>query len=93
MRALRGGIPRAFRSHRTPHGAAYGAYCRAKLARLGELPADALPTLREAGVVTVELIRLHRDGENPRLSRRDRRRPRPGRRAEPGPMGAGRPIP
>ncbi len=74
MRALQGKIPRAFKSHRTPEGAAYGAYCRAKLKRLGPLPKDALPTLREAGVVVIELERLHRDAQSPRRTRLDRRR-------------------
>ncbi len=76
MRKLAGGIPRAFKSHRTPEGAAYGAYCRAKLKRLGSLPEDALPTLREAGVVVIELGRLHRDAQSPRRTRLEHRRRR-----------------
>ena len=63
MRALAGGIPRAFRWHRTPEGAAYGRYARAKLARLGSLSADAAPWLREAGLLTLDLGRLHEEGE------------------------------
>jgi hypothetical protein len=74
MKGLRGGIPRALRSHRTPEGAAYGTYCRAKLDRLGPLPKDAMPTLREAGLVILELSRIHRESEAPRLRRRDRAR-------------------
>lgn len=63
MRALAGRIPRAFRSHRTAAGAAYGRYCRAKVARLGSLPADARPWLREAGLLVLALARLHEEGE------------------------------
>ena len=74
MRALAGGIPRAFVSHRTPEGAAYGRYARAKVVRLGPLPADGLPMLREAGIVVGELAKLHQETEAPRLSRRDRAR-------------------
>ena len=60
-RPLVGRIPRAFKSHKNPEGWAYGAYVRAKLARLGPLPADARPTLREAGVMAVDLERLTRE--------------------------------
>ncbi len=78
MRALSGGIPRAWRNHKTPEGAAYREYCRAKLEgyrRRGlSLPKDGLPTLREAGVVVIELERLHRDAQSPRRTRLDRRR-------------------
>ncbi len=74
MRRLAGGIPRAFRSHKTPEGSSYGRYLRAKLKRLGPLPEDAMPTLREAGVVVIELERLHRDAQSPRRTRLDRRR-------------------
>lgn len=63
MRALGGGILRAFKSHKTPEGAAYGAYCRAKQERLGPLGRDALPTLREAGLAVVELRRLSEELE------------------------------
>ena len=55
MNALPTRIPRAFANHRTPEGAAYRLYCQSKLARLGPLPPDALPLLREAGRITVEL--------------------------------------
>jgi hypothetical protein len=75
MRALSGAVPRAFRDHRTHDGRAYRAYCRGVTARLGELPPDALPTLREAGRCAVELERLGFDLE----AARARRRP-PGRR-------------
>lgn len=68
MRRLAGGIPRAFRSHRTPEGARYGAYCRAKAKRLGPLPADALPWLKEAGLLTVRLDRLHEEEEAIRVT-------------------------
>jgi hypothetical protein len=55
MNALPTRIPRAFANHRTPEGAAYRLYCQGKLARLGPLPKDAMPLLREAGRITVEL--------------------------------------
>ncbi len=58
MRALRGGIPRAFKNQRSPKGYAYRAYCQAKLQRLGALPWDARPLLREAGRIVVELEAL-----------------------------------
>jgi len=60
VRALAGRIPRAFKSHRSPEGAAYGEVCRAKLQRLGALPKDAMPLLREFGRLTVELDRISR---------------------------------
>lgn len=63
MRRLRGGIPRAFASHRTPEAASYGCYCRAKMARLGSLPPDARPWLREAGLLVLTLGRLHQETE------------------------------
>ena len=62
-RALAGRIPRAFKSHKTPDGAAYGTYVRAKLERLGPLPDDARPLLREAGRLVIDLDRLRRDLE------------------------------
>ncbi|GKS58271.1 hypothetical protein YTPLAS18_17980 [Nitrospira sp.] len=56
MRALAGRIPRAFKSHRSPDGRLYSAYCRAKVARYGsDLPHDARIVLREAGRVVVEI--------------------------------------
>jgi len=58
VKRLAGGIPRALPNHRTPEGFRYGTYCRAKLRRLGSLPADALPTLRQAGLLMLELERL-----------------------------------
>jgi hypothetical protein len=72
MRALKGGIPRAFRSHKSPDGAAYGRYVRAILAQLGELPGSARPTLREAGRAAVELERLGFEQEQARTQRRRR---------------------
>lgn len=56
MRALTGGMPRAFKNHRTPEGRAYRAYIQAIQDRLGPLPADARRVLRDAG-------RLNRDLE------------------------------
>ncbi len=63
MDALRGRIPRALKNHKTPEGWAYGQYCRGLLARLGPLPNDARPTLREAGLVVVDLIRARENLE------------------------------
>lgn len=68
MRALRGGIPRAFKSHRTPAGAAYGRYCRAKVERLGRLSADAARWLKEAGLLTLSLDQLHEEAETTRAA-------------------------
>lgn len=59
MRGLSGGIPRAFQSHRTANGATYGRFLRGVLKRLGPLPEDAIPTLKELGRLTVDLDRLH----------------------------------
>lgn len=61
MKALAGRIPRCLKSHRTPEGAAYGDYLRAKQERLGPLPSDARPLLREAGLLTLDLMRLRAD--------------------------------
>ncbi len=82
MRALTGRIPRGLQNHKSPEGRRYGAYCRAKIARYGPLPADALPILREAGLATLELERLHqlkeaakarhRKGDETRLRRQIR---------------------
>jgi hypothetical protein len=72
VRALAGGIPRALRSHRSAEGALYGAYTRAILARLGELPHDAKPTLKAAGMVVLELERLGADLERARTRQRRR---------------------
>jgi hypothetical protein len=55
MRALRGSIPRAFANHRGRKGYEYGRHVRAKLARLGALPIDAEPVLREWGLLVVDL--------------------------------------
>ena len=71
-RALVGGIPRAFRSHKTPEGAAYRVYCQSMLARLGKLPTSAWPTLREAGRLTIELGAMGEELEAARARRRRR---------------------
>jgi len=55
MNALPTRIPRAFANHRTKVGAAYRLIVQAKLARLGTLPADARPVLRDSGRLAVEL--------------------------------------
>lgn len=72
MRALRGGIPRAFRSHKSAEGAAYRAYVRSWLQQLGPLPAHLLPTLREAGRLTVELAAIGTELETARQRKRRR---------------------
>lgn len=72
-RALRspvGVIPRGFPDHRRGAARRYRAYCLAIQARLGPLPAMALPTLREAGRAVVELDRLGEDLERARGRRR-----------------------
>jgi hypothetical protein len=61
VRGLAGGIPRAFQSHRTANGALYGRFLRGVLQRLGPLPADATPTLKELGRLVVDLDRLDKD--------------------------------
>jgi hypothetical protein len=58
MSALKGQIPRGIADHRTKDGRAYTRHVRALLSRLGSLPADARPTLREAGRCALELERL-----------------------------------
>jgi hypothetical protein len=65
-------IPRAFKNHKTPEGFAYAAYLTALMARLGPLPDDASPTLREAGRLAVELAAMGRELEAARA--RNRRR-------------------
>lgn len=76
MTALKRGrgpaIPRAFKDHRTHAGRAYRAHLAALIARLGQLPADAAPTLREAGRAAVELERLGQDLETARARHRQR---------------------
>ena len=60
MRALKGGIPRAFPNHRTPKGYEYGHYLRSILKDLGPLPPRVAPTLKEAGLLVIErLPELH----------------------------------
>ena len=65
--ALRGRIPRVLRNHKTPEGYEYGQYCRGVLERLGPLPKDARPILREAGLVALDLRRARREREKLRL--------------------------
>ena len=72
MRALAGGIPRAFKSHKTPEGHAYRLYVTAIVRRLGDLPADARPTLREVGRLSVELAALGFELEQARTRKRRR---------------------
>ena len=72
MRALKGAIPRAFRSHKTPQGRVYGAYTRSMLDALGKLPPHARTTLKAAGVVAVDLDALTLDLERARANGRRR---------------------
>lgn len=72
MRALRGGIPRAFANHKTPDGAAYRAYVTAIVRQLGTLPDQAATTLREAGRLSVELNRTGQELEAATARRRRR---------------------
>ena len=64
--ALRGGIVRTHKNHRTPDGFQSRAYQRAKIARLGPLPADARPWLKAAALLTLDLDRLAQDAETVR---------------------------
>src|SRR5262249_18571044 len=61
LRALAGRIPRALKSHRSVEGGIYGAYLRAKVARLGPLPGDARPWARQAGLLVLGLERLQHE--------------------------------
>jgi hypothetical protein len=75
VRALKPGgvrIPRAYKSHKSTDGYRYRVYVTALLARLGPLPAAATPTLREVGVLAVELEAMGRELEAARA--RSRRR-------------------
>ncbi len=73
MKGLAGRIPRAFRNHQTPEGYRYREAVVAKLARLGPLPADARPVLKEWGRVVVELELLGHRLEAVRAMQRPRR--------------------
>ncbi len=71
MKPLKGGIPRVFLTHRSAIARRYRAYCEAWIRRAGRtLPADVLPTIRDAGWATVELERLTHDLEKARTRRR-----------------------
>jgi hypothetical protein len=72
MRALKGGIPRAFRSHKTPEGAAYRRIVRAWQARFGDVPEHARPLLKAYGVAAVDLDGLSLDLEQARSKARRR---------------------
>ena len=67
MRALVGRIPRALKNHRSAEGAAYGAYLRAMVARLGSLGPEAGPWLKAAGLLTLDLDRLAQEAEAARV--------------------------
>lgn len=64
-------IPRGLPDHRTREGRTYRGYVRAKRERL-DLPADAMPTLKAAGLIVVELDRLAADLEDARTRHRRR---------------------
>lgn len=68
MRKLKGAIPRGLKDHRTRAGVLYRSYVGAKVGRLGTLPADALPWLREAGLLVLALDRLNQETEAARLA-------------------------
>ena len=79
MRALVGGIPRAFPNHKTSAGRLYGDRVRAIQERLGPLPADARPLLRDVGVLNWQLDLLGAElaaacdrAGRPRTNRADR---------------------
>ena len=61
MRALKGGIPRAFASHRSANGRAYAAVCAPWVDRFGgRVPADARPLLKQYGrLAGIEIDRLN----------------------------------
>jgi hypothetical protein len=82
VRRLRGGIPRALKSHLTPEAYAYRAYVEAMLKRLGPLDRAAMVTLRESGLVTVELTRVRGELEQARAKPNRRREERRLRRVE-----------
>src|SRR5262249_14299032 len=75
-KALEGRIPRAFGNHHTAEGALYGRLVRALLGRLGQLPVDAEPSVREWGSIAVELDFLGRESAELRreLTKVDTRR-------------------
>lgn len=75
-RRLRGGVPRARVSHKTREAYLYRVYVCAKFQRFPTLGPDAMPTLREAELVNVELRRFGQELRAPRLGRRDRARRR-----------------
>ena len=66
MRALKGAIPRGLQDHRTAEGRAFTEYTRAMQARLN-LGKEARPSLRECGLLTIELARLSLEIEAVRL--------------------------
>lgn len=60
MRRLIGAIPRAFRSHRSPEGALYRAFCEPYVTKFGgRIPPDARVLLRQAGRIAVDLERVN----------------------------------
>lgn len=70
MDALTGRIPRALPNHKTPEGYEYGRYLRGILARLGPMPKDARPILREAGLTMIDLMRCRQELETARARNR-----------------------
>jgi hypothetical protein len=76
MHALKPGgvrIPRAYRDHRRVDGIRYRVYVTALLARLGgPLDAAAMGTVRQAGILSVELENMGRELEEAKRRRRRR---------------------
>lgn len=73
MRALAGGILRAFKNHKSPEGAAYRRYWRGWAARFGgSVPSDVREDLRQAALIAArDLPRLNADLERARGKRRN----------------------
>jgi hypothetical protein len=69
MSGLARGVPRALLDHRSREGWVYRRYCQATVARLGPLPAAAMPTLKEAALATLDLARLRSELEALRARR------------------------
>jgi fermentation-respiration switch protein FrsA (DUF1100 family) len=71
LRRLKGGVPRAFPSHRGAAAALYGRHGRAWAARFnGQLPEDIRPLVRLAGRLLVEIEGLEADYDGARVRRR-----------------------
>jgi hypothetical protein len=71
VRALKGAILRGYGDHRRQPWWTFARYARALQARLGPLPADARPWVREAGLLVVALDALHAEEATLRASLAD----------------------